>query len=411
MKREARSGTARRLPAVMLVAWAACSAYLAFAVPVGSPPDEYAHLAFIDHLARSWSFPDFRAQPIGTEMHQPPAYYLLCALLRAAHAPVALLRLLSTLLGLVTILCTHRLARALRPAAGEWFAWACAAVVAFLPMNLYLCSAVSNDPMAGAVVALGLLHLARSFKAERGVPAGALMGLLAGLALLTKSTTVALAAAAFVAYALPCLSAGDRRPALARLGAFLSVMLVVWGPWGIRNTLLYGDPLAGRAFAAVAAGVPTEQFGGPSPAYWLHLVIPYSWMSAWGAYGHLSPTVRADFMPDQWYLAFVPLMAAAWFGIARGGRRLLAGAQPALLLGLAAGALVLLAGYLSFNAERFQSQSRYFFCFLPVCAVVLCAGLDEALPAGKGRLLIAVLLVLLLVGVADGVTWRMLVAE
>ncbi len=396
----------RLLVAASLLAWCACSLLLVGLIPRGDAPDEVAHLAYIDHLSRTWTLVDFRTEPRGTEAHQPPLYYALCAALwRATGESLVALRLVSTICGLGLAIATFALARAWRPNAGFGFHWACAAVLGFLPMNLYICSAVNNDPLVNLLVGAGLLHLWTSRGSSRPVLDGGIAGIIAGLAMLSKSTALALAATCVVWFGLPCVSADDRGRAIRRAAGFLIGLGVTWGPWAVYNTWRYGDPLAASAFAQVAAGVPPAQLGATGLWYWVRWVMPFTWFTLWGAYDHL---VHADdFMPMAWYAAFIPLLLIAVWTVARRSRRWWADPEHrALAASLAAGTAVLLVGFVSFNRVVFQAQARYFFCYLPVFCVLLCGGL-HALGGWKARTALICLAALLAAGCLDGLVWRM----
>ncbi len=379
---------------------------LAGVIPRGDAPDEAAHLSYISHLADTWTLVDFRTESKGTEKHQPPLYYGLCALVSiVTGGSLFALRLVSTLCGLALILVSFGLARQWLPSGGFLLHWACAAAVGFLPMNLYVCSAVNNDPLVNALVAAGLLAMWATRDSQRPLRDAALVGAIAGLGMLTKSTALALVAAGFAWYGVAYLSRGRAKQELWRLVAFLGGLLVIWGPWAARNTVMYGDPLAARAFSALAAGAPPEMFGGPGLSYWVLWVAPFAWRTFWGAYDHLIHP--DDFLPGAWYLAFAPLVILALLGLARAlPGWLRTPERRALAASLAMGTLVLLVGFVGFNLNVFQAQARYFFCFLPVLLIALCAGLSS-LGSRSGQLGVLVLMMLLAAGCADGVAWRM----
>ena len=56
----------RVIAAVSLLVWCACSLLLVGLIPRGDAPDEVAHLAYVDHLSRTWTLVDFRTEPRGT---------------------------------------------------------------------------------------------------------------------------------------------------------------------------------------------------------------------------------------------------------------------------------------------------------------------------------------------------------
>ncbi len=391
---------------VTLALWLSCSVFLTTVIPPGDAPDEEAHLAFIEHLAQTWTLVDFRAEGRGTEMHQPPLYYAVCAvLMNMAGAGVYGLRLISTLCGLGLIAATFALARAWFPQREFGFHWACAVVLAFIPMNLYVCSAVNNDPLVNLLVVLGLLQMWTSRDSKRPVLSAAITGAIAGLAMLTKSTALAFVAVCLVWFGVLLIRDRGTGQAGKRLWAFLAAFAILWGPWAVRNTIVYGDPIAAGAFATVAAGPPPTHVGYPTMTYWLRWVGRVCWFTLWGAYDHLIH--EDDFMPLVWYLALLLPVGLALVGFVIRWRTSEIDARRSLLLqSLAAGAAVLLAGFISFNTKVFQAQARYFFCYLPVFAILICTGL-QGLGKFKGRATFVALLSLLAIGCWTGVAWRM----
>ena len=178
--------------AAVLVLYCLLSLWLTRHVPVGNPPDERQHFAQIERV-RQHLPTDFRTQPRGSEAIQPPLYYHLTAALSVVTGlEPSRLRLFSTLCGLLTICLTWRLGRAWLPHAPPIVPLAAAAAVGFLPMNLYVTSALSNDSLTNLLIALGLLLLWRAL--ERGPTAPRLLGLglVCGLALMSKSTSLCL---------------------------------------------------------------------------------------------------------------------------------------------------------------------------------------------------------------------------
>ena len=350
------------------------AASLAVRQPPERFPDEAQHLGYAAQLAEGRGFADFRREPPGTERHQPPAYYLLAALVVRLGGGLAAVRLLSVLAALGTGWLTWRLAREWLPEADPWVPVAAASAAAFLPMNFYLSAAVNNDPAAILTVTWGLLLLLLGLK--RGfTPGRALgLGLVCGLALMVKSTSLCLGAAAVVGL-------GPRRgegAAGARLlGALVLGGALVAGPWLVRNTLLYGDPLAAGAFLANASQVgatPQMVAGGNAVLYWLQYVGDMAWLTFWGAFDGLQG--KACAYPVEVYLALSLWPLGAALGWVRRGPE--PASEPwrrrfhwALLAGFA----VLLAGFISFNLQLFQAQARYFFAWLPPLMILIAWGL------------------------------------
>jgi D-alanyl-D-alanine carboxypeptidase (penicillin-binding protein 5/6) len=122
------------------------------------------------------------------------------------------------------------------------FAVGAVAVFALNPMLLTMSASVQNDTLALAL-GLGCLELALvSLSQEARAGRAAIVGVLVGLAVLTKLTAWVLVPS-LVAWLL--WRHGQR--ALAACGALVSAVIVVSGWWFVRNLVLYGDLTAAKA--------------------------------------------------------------------------------------------------------------------------------------------------------------------
>jgi 4-amino-4-deoxy-L-arabinose transferase-like glycosyltransferase len=133
----------------------------------------------------------------GWEMHQPPLYYLVSALLMdelgfsaGKDNAVMPLRAINGVIGLLhcwlVLLCLQRLFPENQPAQAVGLL-----IASFLPANLYISMYVTNDPLVGLLVTLSiylLLHLLASEKENPKLAIG--LGLALGAAMLTKLTAM-----------------------------------------------------------------------------------------------------------------------------------------------------------------------------------------------------------------------------
>jgi 4-amino-4-deoxy-L-arabinose transferase-like glycosyltransferase len=301
-----------------------------------------------------------------------------------------LARAVSTLLGVATVLATWAAARRLRY--GGAAALLAAALVALNPQFLFTSALVTNDALLAALGA-GALWVAVERGAgnvgalERGTlePRTAstaptlprsqalalsrsplLLGLLLGLALITKQSAVLL---------LPLLplaawrQAPGRRARLAYLALAGAVIVAVSGWWYARNAQLYGDALGLGAFRAEFTTQPWEW---RDPAAWAGAL----WQlheSFWARFGWMS--VRA---PSGLYAAYALLALAAVAGLT--GSAVAARRRGATLgIPLAVWALPPLAlGWtLSFalTAGLVAWQGRFLFPAVAAVALLLARGL------------------------------------
>lgn len=241
------------------------AAYLALAltyngtIALNQAPDEPWHYLYVRSLAEGRGLPSLQETH---EAQHPPLYYALGALwTRAAgmllreppetgeaerreytyfprreHA----LRFLSTLFGLGAILAVYALARRLAPD-DPWPAITAPALAAFLPMFTYMTSVVNND---GLVLLLATLLLAQTatFLQEGGARRLPLIGILAGLALLTKDSALALLPLPLLAAGWRARRDGNPKTLLRDVAMVAGPALLLWIAWPVRNLVVHGSP-------------------------------------------------------------------------------------------------------------------------------------------------------------------------
>lgn len=240
----------------ILAVFTALAISYSFATRLKWAPDEPAHFIYIRSLAVDHSFPRISHEVTPTEEsdsthegHQPPLYYALmaipCAILKSLGAASdtiwRVLRLLQIPIGLAWIWSVFALAR-------EYFgsdkpALATAAFVALIPMSSYMAGVINNEALISLLFTAAMLPMLRFFRAGKmDVRSAVCLGLLMGLAILTKAQGLVLIAMLL----LVCLSVCRRSqyanclPVLRSVGISLGVMLLIGGWWYARNYLLHG---------------------------------------------------------------------------------------------------------------------------------------------------------------------------
>ncbi|MFN3650236.1 MAG: glycosyltransferase family 39 protein [Armatimonadota bacterium] len=397
----------------------------AWTAPLGSAPDEGAHLQYVRVLATEGRLPALnitrrrdRDRDPHYEAHQPPLYYALAVpfyhvgrLIGGEPAAGQACRVLSILLGLAGVALVWLLAREVAPdRPALWIA--AAGFTAFLPMRLHVIASVSNDALAEATSSLALLVMVRAVLGKWDLRRAALLGGALGLAFLAKQSSIMLFPPALLAIYLATRREvlGDRaapatdeeEAALQREigGWFLrtsaaagGVLLLLTGWWLVRNTLLYGDPIGQGAFDWYFADTPRwvdfRDAGYSFGRYLGELVLPTTFATFWGAFGHLSPEHPELFLggygrgyppPSTVYpwLALATLLSAAGGLVyAWRSRRVepptTPGTRPAVWV-LGAHAIFVVAAFFRFNATYFQAQGRYLFPAIGALALALSGG-------------------------------------
>ncbi|TET52058.1 MAG: DUF2029 domain-containing protein, partial [Anaerolineales bacterium] len=160
----------------------------------------------------------------------------------ASVLAVHLIRLLSVLCGAGTVAGVFLVAGEILPTR-PGVALASAAVAAFNPLFIFISSVVNNDATAACLCTLALWLAIRS--ARLGFTRKRLIGLgvVVGLALLSKVSALALLILAALALLLTWLRERDRRALLTGGLTVVGLATLVAAWWYIRNWALYGDPL------------------------------------------------------------------------------------------------------------------------------------------------------------------------
>ena len=382
MSRRAESA----LVGLILAAYAAIAALYATSIPPYNAPDEPAHANYARHVAESASLPvlqpgDWDSEllerlkserfPAGAdvsairyESHQPPLYYLVAA--PAAGAGVVGMRLLSAAIGAIALLALYLAARAL--IAEVPTALLALAIAAFVPQHIATLASVSNDGLTELWLSL-LLWLAVVLQrvGTTGRRSG-VVGLVTGLAMLTKlSGWVAVPVAAAALLLAPTRS--GRKGSHLLTAAVVAAALAL--PWLVRGALVYGvdDPLGLRRHDEVVAGQPLT--AGPDAARMAATLF----RSFWGQFGWMGVL-----MDERVYLALgglsavlaagVVLWLMPWGGLWRESDRR-GWAVAALLLGGVALAAV------AYNLRYLQPQGRYLFPAMAAIAPFAAVGLRE----------------------------------
>ena len=199
-----------------------------------------------------------RALPLATDgwqMFQSPLFYLLAAPLDAVlrsswsdDSIIKALRFLPLLCGLAQIELVYRAARAAFPARNDQQILA-VLVGGLMPMQIYISQVIGNEPLAGALTSLlVLLCLLVLVEPERRQSPWyfALLGLVWGLALLSKVTPILLAPLVLGTVLFACWTNGaTMRGATARVGLLFGVLLATCGWYYFRNMYWIGRPFVG----------------------------------------------------------------------------------------------------------------------------------------------------------------------
>ena len=390
-----RPDRSTRWLALILVLYALLAGLYAVYTPAWQAPDEPAHYNYVRYLVEERRLPELRpgdypveyleeikaarfpphmsVDPIRYESHQPPLYYLLAtpayALGRALGMQVLLLplRLFSVLLGIALIATGHAVVRQMWPERRD-LAWGTAAFMATLPMHVAMTAVMNNDVLAALVLALIVWLLLRAGQQGWTAPRAVWIGLLLGLALLTKLQAYIAAPLVGLAW-LWSASRAHRRgeplgPLVGRALLVGGVALLLVLPWLARNVSVYGwsDPLAMVRHDEVVVGQLTTQelLDEIGIVAFMRRLVQTTFQSFWGQFGWMGVL-----LPARVYQALAALSALALLGVVdalpalRTAWRDEAKRYSFLLLG--AWGVFTVAGFLWYNIQYVQHQGRYLF--------------------------------------------------
>jgi 4-amino-4-deoxy-L-arabinose transferase-like glycosyltransferase len=195
-----------------------------------------SHLHYINGIADHLRLP-----PAGEpERQQPPLYYMLGAIVAKLTGDDArLIRLVSVVLGMLTLLSVYAVARRLFPLRPVLAAGA-ATLVALLPEAQYLAGAINDDNLAWLAGALLVLAGVAVLQSDRLSPRLALAcGLAVALAVLAKETVWIPALLLLVVVVVRF--ARQLRP--LHVVALVVPTIVLAGWWFVRNAVAFGGPL------------------------------------------------------------------------------------------------------------------------------------------------------------------------
>jgi 4-amino-4-deoxy-L-arabinose transferase-like glycosyltransferase len=220
---------------------------------------------------------------------------------RGTVLAVHLVRLLSVLMGAVTVWLTYKIASELFPDRA-WLALGAAGVNAFTPMFIFISGAVNNDNLTMVLCSLGLLLIVKRLReyggtgirdqkaAERELPVAQdflyrvgrwlPLGLVLGLGALTKTSALALLPIVGLAVMIAAWWKRSWREFWAGVLATAIPVMLIAGWWYLRNVQLYGDVTGINAFIDVlgkrAAPASLSQLWGERWGFML---------SYWGLFG------------------------------------------------------------------------------------------------------------------------------
>jgi hypothetical protein len=414
---------------LILAGFVALATLYSVITPLFESPDEIWHYPVIQHIATGHGLPiqePSTGQLWQQEGSQPPLYYLLGAAAtfwidtsdlpqrlwgnphayigipladgnknvivhtaaedfpyRGTVLAVHLIRLLSVLLGAITVLFTYRIALAIFPGQVALAAGA-AAIGAFIPQFLFISGSVNNDNLVTTLAALALWQVIRLLQGEDSPKHLLGLGIIIGLTALSKLSGLGLLVLAAVALGVVSWQRRSLR-LLLQGGVLVSTPVVLLaGWWYARNWALYSDP--------TGINVMLDIIGRrPQLASWQQLLAETEGfkISFWALFGAVNVLAEAwvyrifDLLTILATLGLL-FLAARWL-IQRppspangGGPGWGLPEQQVALLALWLG--IVFVSFVRWTQMTMASQGRLMFVALPAIAILFFTGLTTWVP-------------------------------
>lgn len=385
-----------------------------WATPLFENSDEFFHFPLIVHLADNGlslplqskdSLQDWRQQG-----NQPPLYHLLSAILISPfdtsdyaqvrrlnpHAQLGIagesnlnavlhpldrskefkggtawalrvVRLFSTLLGAVVVICTYWVTVYAFPDLPRWVGVLAAGLVAFNPMAVFVASSVNNDNLSNALITAVLALLFGLYRREELPPIRILLlvGVLLGLSLLSKLSTGPFMLLVGVFWLALAIKHRALRYMIQWGLAALVVALLISGWWYYRNYDLYGDPSGLNVFLDIAGrrAVPltAEQLWSERDSFI---------QSFWGLYGGVNVPMASWVYTVFNLLAAVSGIGAALYVVKRRKLDFLQASLPIW-------AIIALISLIRWTALTWATQGRLWFIALAALGALSAVGFYE----------------------------------
>ncbi|GIV75550.1 glycosyltransferase family 39 protein [Caldilinea sp.] len=284
---------------ILLFLYSVCVLQIAFRLPAFASPNEALHYEHFVLIRKTGRLPDLHSSTRADERHQPPLYYALAALfslpfpdppldtelptnphflsthvgnlnpvvpVTPAQLPALYVaRLTSAVIGLLALVGVYLGARRLVP---DDYALLIVSLLAFQPMFLFLSGTINNDLAAAAFAGLAVTWMAVLTLQDAPPRHFGAIGVLLGLAMLSKANTVfLLLLIPLSAFFLWMSTRQWQRPIAAAAWAIVG-FAPLWGLWLVANAL------RGEDVFGVSRSVPIQAILA-APLTDLLLLLPH----------------------------------------------------------------------------------------------------------------------------------------
>lgn len=402
---------------------------VSFLNPLFEPPDELLHYQFVRYLVDERELPIQQPEKPLSQYHQPPLYYLIGSILTAGIADegtipprnphwtsypmekvhrdnkaqflstaamafpyngtalvMHVLRLCSVLLLAGTVVLFWQLGKRLWPDQIQK-QLLFLAIAALSPMLIYIGGSVNNDNLVIFLSVWLLLLTVQAMQNGFRWPISLLIGLVWGLALLSKLSAVLLVVSWSVGLLWTSWRNKDWSLLISRALAISAIAVMLSGWWFARNVNLYGELTGLEQMLDIWGEGRLDSFGTSE----ITGGLIYSWTTFWGRFGYgqiILPSVIYWFYAVLALIGFIGLGWQALIIYRQGKWRDVSGIWYVFV----ATSLVYFAGLFYYVYRNLSgANGRYIFPAIPAIAALMVVGLS-AFRLGRSAIIALILL-------------------
>ena len=387
--------------------------YFSIVTPLWQFPDEIAHFKFAEYFAKNNNIPVMIRAYV--EYFQPPVYYVIQGIIlkpflsSALSVQVHVLRLVSIIFGILTIFIVYKISKLLFPD-NENLILIATSFAAFLPSFASINANITNANMADFISAVVIYAVLKIVISKHSYKHYFFVGLLAGVALLTRINLIPLIAATAIVFFF-----NAKEGAKFNIKKFIKICLIVYGTaflisswWYFRNFKLYGDFIG---YNAMQMSAPHDVI--VINALYFARLFGWAFITFWAAFGItngifltlnnlFSAKGLAIFFAVYGILFLITISAFIGFVVFIRNcikkKIKLSQFQKISLIFLGVHFILTLITFQSYNTYDFQPQGRYFYPALPFFSLIYSIGAITLLKEKRALWFTWVLFLLLGIG-------------
>ena len=377
----------KHILAIILVLALALRVIFALIVPVYEKPDEKSHFEYIKYVADNKKLPVQKEGQYSAEFFQPPFYHFFASfifgftrtLTQNEAYQIILLRLVSVFFSMLALYLTYKISSLLFK--NKALNLGILAFASFLPSYINFNSAVTNANFADFLATLIVYILLSILTKGESYKKAILLGIIAGISLITRLSLIPVIAAIPFAFAVKYYP--NIRKAVKPVVLIAVIALLISNWLFIRNFTLYGDFL----------GFNAMKLASPPDVIKLNLafaarLLGWTFVTFWAGFGrtngvfigNLNSSIGAFiFFISYFILLLISLSSifglCLFFRKCMSNRNILSDAQKKAFIIMLVYLALLVFSFISFNLYDFQPQGRLFFPAISVISIFFTLGI------------------------------------